>query len=192
MSFYSMIKNSLLILLCVLSSYGNAQKPAYTTYTMEDGLPSLWVYDIIQAKDGAIWFATDNGVSRFDGYKFKHFGIAEGMPHPDVFVLHEDKKGRIWCGVMNNELCYIKDGKVVKSKHADALSRFFNGTAIIQGIEERDGEMIIAYKNKGLVKIERNGKIYRLSEEHGNHVFLTKEQENLIGRFNPDPRAKIY
>ena len=159
-----------------------AQTPAYTTYTMEEGLPSLWVYDIIQANDGAIWFATDNGVSRFDGYELENFGVAEGLPHPDVFVLHEDEKGRIWCGVMNNKLCYIEKGKVVRSKHADKLSAFFNGTAIIQGIAERDGQLFITYKNRGLVQIHRNGELEQMGDEYGYHVFITGKDENLVGR----------
>ena len=39
--------------------------------TTEDGLSNNNVYDIIQDKLGFIWFATDDGLNRFDGYDFK-------------------------------------------------------------------------------------------------------------------------
>ena len=40
---------------------------------MEDGLPSRLVYDAIQDKDGFMWFATANGLCRYDGNNFKTY-----------------------------------------------------------------------------------------------------------------------
>ncbi|MCB0429065.1 MAG: hypothetical protein H6585_02915 [Flavobacteriales bacterium] len=48
-------------------------------YTMEDGLPSTTLYEVIQDAQGYIWLSTDNGVSRFDGRRFENFGMAEGV-----------------------------------------------------------------------------------------------------------------
>jgi ligand-binding sensor domain-containing protein len=42
---------------------------------MEDGLPSRLVYDAIQDKDGFMWFATANGLCRYDGNNFKTYNI---------------------------------------------------------------------------------------------------------------------
>jgi ligand-binding sensor domain-containing protein len=41
--------------------------------TLEDGLPSRLVNATVQDKAGFIWFATANGLCRFDGKDFKTF-----------------------------------------------------------------------------------------------------------------------
>jgi ligand-binding sensor domain-containing protein len=42
-------------------------------WTIEDGLPSNTVFDIIQDEDGYLWLATDSGLARFDGVRFTTF-----------------------------------------------------------------------------------------------------------------------
>ena len=39
--------------------------------SMEDGLPSRMILDAIQDRDGFMWFATANGLCRYDGHFFK-------------------------------------------------------------------------------------------------------------------------
>lgn len=43
----------------------------------EDGLPHNTVYDICQDKYGFIWISTRNGVSRYDGYRFRNYKPSE-------------------------------------------------------------------------------------------------------------------
>ena len=53
--------------------------------TTEDGLPSNTVRNIVQDRQGFIWFGTDGGLCRFDGSQVRTFRIAEnGM---DQFVM---------------------------------------------------------------------------------------------------------
>jgi two-component sensor histidine kinase len=39
--------------------------------SMEDGLPSRMINDVLQDHDGFMWFATANGLCRYDGHSFK-------------------------------------------------------------------------------------------------------------------------
>jgi len=39
--------------------------------SVEDGLPSRLVFEAVQDRDGFMWFATANGLCRYDGYSFK-------------------------------------------------------------------------------------------------------------------------
>ena len=48
-----------------------AEKPF--DFMEEEGLPSNEVYDILASSEGFLWFATDDGLNRFDGYDFKIF-----------------------------------------------------------------------------------------------------------------------
>jgi len=80
----------------------------YRHFTVDEGLPSSEVYEILQDRQGFIWFATDNGLSRFNGYQFENFGPMEGLEDPVVFFLQEDAKGRIWTKSMSGVLHYLE------------------------------------------------------------------------------------
>lgn len=54
-------------------------------YTVSNGLPSNSVYAAIQDKSGNVWFATENGISRFDGNVFYNYGIRDGLKDNSIF-----------------------------------------------------------------------------------------------------------
>ena len=79
---------------------------------------SHWVFSIMQAKSGKLWFATMDGVYIYDGKSFTPFivnGGAGGYASSNNNVEHilEDKAGNIWFGGRGNEGVYRYDGKSV-------------------------------------------------------------------------------
>jgi ligand-binding sensor domain-containing protein len=91
------MKTTLLTFFLGISFYLNAQQIQYgwRNYTTNDGLPSPEVYTVVQDKKGFLWFGTDNGVSRFDGYTFQNFGAKEGLADNVINGIQEDELGRI-------------------------------------------------------------------------------------------------
>ena len=75
-----------------------AQKVAFENHTLKTGLPQNSVYDIAQDQQGYIWFATQSGAARFDGYTYKHYDISNGLPDDEVNTLLIDHEGKIWFG----------------------------------------------------------------------------------------------
>ncbi|MBC7775857.1 MAG: histidine kinase [Phycisphaerae bacterium] len=62
----------------------------YQHYTMEQGLSSNWVMSIAQDDDGFLWFATVEGLNRFDGERFTPFFYSadgKGLPTDRVTKL---------------------------------------------------------------------------------------------------------
>ena len=49
-------------------------------WTLEDGLPTSTVQDIVQTPDGYLWLTTTGGLARFDGRRFEVFGPEQGLP----------------------------------------------------------------------------------------------------------------
>src|SRR6185312_12564563 len=68
-------------------------------------------YAVTQDNLGYIWFNTDNGIVKYNGYTFKLFTISDGLPSNDVWKLFPDKRGRLWVGTHSNKIGYIKDDK---------------------------------------------------------------------------------
>ncbi len=84
-----------------------SQINAYRQYTSKNGLPSSEVYDIVQDDFGFIWFSTDKGVSRYNGYEFENFDETDGLPQHVVFDFLKLPNGKIWCTTLSGELFTI-------------------------------------------------------------------------------------
>lgn len=114
---------AILIVLIPLNLFGQSITIPHISYTTDDGLPSSEVYDVLQDRDGYMWFSTDNGLSRFDGYEFKNYGFEEGLTDLVVFDLQEDSKGRIWMNSLTKKMFYYDKEleKIVTFKYNSKL-----------------------------------------------------------------------
>ncbi len=109
-------------LICFLFSASvHAQTPYFRVYDGSFGLPSSEVYSGIQDRQGYLWFATDHGLARFDGYQFKTFDIQAGLPENSVFYFRNDSKGRTWFNTYDGKLGYLFEGEVFAYKFNDVL-----------------------------------------------------------------------
>lgn len=72
-----------------------AQQLAVRHYTVDDGLPSNFVGDAFQDSQGYLWFATPDGVSRFDGYRFVNYGSDE-LGNRAAFQIKETRDRTLW------------------------------------------------------------------------------------------------
>jgi len=84
----------------------------FKNYSVSDGLVTKSVTGIIQDKEGFIWIATANGVSRFDGYEFRNFASLgqeqTALKGTFVFDIAEGKNGKIWISTDAGLECYDK------------------------------------------------------------------------------------
>src|SRR2546422_4140741 len=83
-------------LLLVLCFTVRAERLPLKTYTTADGLAHNVINRIVRDSRGFLWFCTDEGLSRFDGYTFTTYGTSEGLPHPSVNDLLETRVGEYW------------------------------------------------------------------------------------------------
>ena len=86
---------------------------------------------------GVVWCGTwGGGLSRFDGRRWTHYTVTEGLPGNHVFMLHVDPKGILWVGT-NNGLARMKDGRFDVLTTKDGL--FAN--AVFSMATARDGTL---------------------------------------------------
>lgn len=73
------MKRILLLTICFLGLLSTSARDdySYRNITMNDGLAANAVRNIVQDKDGYIWFGTDNGLCRYDGKRVLPFRIPE-------------------------------------------------------------------------------------------------------------------
>lgn len=104
----------MILFFCVSTIF--SQQPLFRNYILKDGLPSNETYHIISDKKGYLWIATDAGICKFDGYKFKIFGENEGLSEAVVLKLYEDRTGKIWFSTLSARIGYIYHDKVCMLK----------------------------------------------------------------------------
>jgi ligand-binding sensor domain-containing protein len=112
----------LLFFLIIVPHFLSAQFQRYRNYDVKDGLPSSEVYDVLQDKRGFLWFSTDLGVSRYDGYAFTNYTTDDGLPDNTIFDVTEDHAGRIWFTSFSGKLSYFLNERIYTLPCNDALS----------------------------------------------------------------------
>ncbi|MFT4925647.1 MAG: signal transduction histidine kinase/ligand-binding sensor domain-containing protein [Phenylobacterium sp.] len=70
--------------------------------SLEDGLSQASIYSIVQDNQGFMWFATEDGLNRYDGYEFKIYRYDSNNPDSIssnfVRAIYQDKQGVLWLG----------------------------------------------------------------------------------------------
>ncbi len=114
----------------------------FTNLTTQDGLNSNVTNSIVQDKYGFIWIGTQEGVSRYDGYKMMRFqseGHANSISSDNISTLLYDDDF-IWIGTWNGlsrinittfeiEQINTGDSKVIRTLFKDSSGKIWIGTA---------------------------------------------------------------
>ena len=90
---------------------GVCQQRFFSGYSISDGLSQSVVNCVFQDSRGFMWFGTQNGLNRFDGYAFEVF-----IYHPNdttsisnnwIYAITEDRQGNLWVGTKGGLNRYI-------------------------------------------------------------------------------------
>ena len=146
-------------------------------------MPSSQVYDIYQDKQGYIWFATDKGLSRFNGYEFKNFTTEDGLPDNVILNFFPQKNGQIWCyGYQNHSLFYFDEefNGFKEYQYNTIFKENINTGSIVKSIiiDENESIYIGGYDIFGIIEITKEGN-------------LTKRYNNLANINNIPGKDKV-
>ena len=111
-----------LLLYLISGAHLKAQKHLiqFENITIDNGLAQSTITDLLQDKNGFMWFATAEGLHRFDGYSFKIYKTEQGNTYSlsDNYLtaLAQDKFGNIYIGANNGSLCKLEiaNGQIIR------------------------------------------------------------------------------
>ena len=119
-----------------------------------DGLPHAIATGVTEDAQGYLWAATQDGVARWDGYRFKVYPARPDDPHglPVSFVrtIAHDKLGRIWVGT--------DGGGVARFEPAENRFTRFGGSTVMELSPDAEGGMWAA-STTGLMHVRASGKV---------------------------------
>lgn len=123
---------NMLILILVFFQQGAVQQPVpremvIENFSTREGLGESFPRSIVRDSSGFLWVSHGNGVSRFDGYKFKTFteGINSSMKGKDIWQLRIDSKNELWAVSRYGQINRydpIKDDFIFYSRPQDSLT----------------------------------------------------------------------
>lgn len=94
-----------------------AQRPQirFNTFSIENGLSDNTVNSIFQDSEDFLWFGTQNGLNKFDGYEYQHFyhdiKDSNSISGNTIDCMLEDKEGHLWIGTFEGLNLYDKKVK---------------------------------------------------------------------------------
>jgi len=148
-----MKKNTILFLFMMQLAIAGGAQPAhinFTSLTSKDGLLSNAVNAILKDRYGLMWFATDDGLNKFDGTNFTVYrnipGDSESLRANEVLALCEDSLGNLWVGTSGGALS-LYDRKKDRFLHFPASDdrSGMGPNAVIRGIcSDHQGKIWIA------------------------------------------------
>lgn len=74
----------------------------FTKLSVDQGLSQSSVFTILQDSTGLMWFGTEDGLNKFDGYNFTVFKHDPEDPNSlssnTILDIYEDREGKLWIG----------------------------------------------------------------------------------------------
>ena len=146
-----------LFFLCLGMHSTFSETPEQITFSyisINEGLSQSTVFSIDQDKRGNMWFATYDGVNKYDGYAFTVYQHNEDDPNSIAYdisrIVKTDSQGRVWIGT--------RDGLSRYDEEKDIFQNFFyekNGKHLqVNGIEEISPEQLLISTPEGLIMFD--------------------------------------
>ena len=114
---------------CFLTSFAQ-HDVKFTHLSNLDGLSQSTVQAILKDRYGFMWFGTQDGLNRYDGYSFKVYRHTPkdttSLRRSHILSLYEDRQGNLWVGTVNGALS-LYDRQHNTFKHFKEMSDNQNG-----------------------------------------------------------------
>lgn len=171
-------------------------------YKVEDGLSSNTVYAVLQDSRGFMWFGTENGLNRFDGYTFTAYRNTprneNSLINNYVYCLIEDGDQTLWIGTERG-VCTFDLGKDGFNPFILKTEKGIPVSGRIQNLVPDNGKIWITSARQGVFVYENNKlSLHSFDEFKTNpdeQIWVTgiyKDKENIIWASVDNTGHQIY
>ncbi len=161
---------------------GQVSKPRFVHYTPQQGLPSSQIYQILQDDKGYLWFASDHGLAKYNGYEFIKFTSSEGLQDNTVFKLVLDPEKRLWMQTFSGRFFYVENDHIFPYKYNHQIVRMIKNNIPLNFFVDSAGNITFSCSQLGEFQIDTQGKIKKLfggnDQRHYNKLFIDEVAED--------------
>ncbi|TCL76137.1 sensor histidine kinase [Rhizobium sp. BK251] len=148
--------------------------------SLSQGLSQTRVSHIVQDNDGYLWFGTQHGVNRYDGYGFRVFKHEQGQPDSlsgiFIYSLFKDRSGTIWVGSDQFLDAFDKATETFRHYSFDPAN-----PTVIHISEDRQGNLWLS-TGRGLYRLDpKSGKAVRFGHDPKDPASLSSDDVKSSG-----------
>lgn len=143
--------SSCALLLCLCIAPQALAQYRFDVVNTSNGLPQNTVRDIQQTRDGYLWFATFDGLVRFNGARFEVFNKAnsKGINSNRFMSLYEDGDGTLWMGTEDGGVTHYANGRFKSYTTNDGLPN-----NLVDAVRRTSDGQLIAVTPSGPVRLQ--------------------------------------
>jgi ligand-binding sensor domain-containing protein/signal transduction histidine kinase len=157
----------------------------FTRLSTEDGLSQTKVSQIVQDDQGFIWFGSQYGLNRYDGYKFKVFkhepARTNSLSGVYIYSLFKDRSGSLWIGC--DEFLDKFDPVTETFTHYYIDTKNAQGETVpITHISQDHMGILWLATSRGLYRLDpSNGRTIRYHHDPNNPLSLSTDEIKATG-----------
>jgi ligand-binding sensor domain-containing protein/signal transduction histidine kinase len=150
-------------------------------YTTGQGLVNNFVRAFLQSRDGSVWIATDEGVSRWANGRLTNYQMKDGLSYFSTRSLLEDRNGDLWIGT-DRGVSHVRNDKFVSDDAVRALQE----EKVWAIHQDPDGGLWFGTRTGGLYRWQQgklthytvaqglaSNSIYELVEDHHGNLWVS-------------------
>jgi signal transduction histidine kinase/ligand-binding sensor domain-containing protein/DNA-binding response OmpR family regulator len=166
----------------------------FTRLDVNQGLSHNQVKTVLKDKEGFIWFGTNSGLNRYDGYTLKVFrnqpGDTSSIISSEINKIFEGPEGKIWINTWSGANVYNPDTELFERNVNRLLRRYGIPEGSINDIKkDSKGNFWFVHATLGLfIYNETSKQTEKLAHSEDRHSLLT----NRIAAWAEDPKGNIW
>ncbi len=186
----------------MLLAFGAGQPQAgveripFANLSVEDGLSQAAVTAIVQDQAGFMWFGTQEGLNRYDGYRFDTYlnnpNDPSSISHNWVYSLLVDRAGRLWVGTYGGGLNRLDaaTGKFERYMHDPNDPRTLSNNRVRALFEDSHGTLWIGTDGGGLNRLDPGTEHFLAF--HNDPSDPNSLSDNRVRSICEDPRGDLW
>ncbi|NOG45208.1 MAG: response regulator [Calditrichaeota bacterium] len=163
--------------------------------SLEDGLSQSSIYSIIQDSQGFMWFGTEDGLNKYDGYSFSVLKNnptdTNSLSHNSIYSICEGKPGVLWIGTWDGGLNKYDSRieKFTRYMHDPTDSSSISSNIVYSVISDKNGNIWVGTEN-GLNKLGPAKETFK--RFYNDPKDKTSLADNAVYRLLEDSRGNIW
>lgn len=191
-----------------LALLGQSKNLKFEVISIEEGLSQSTITCILQDDKGFLWFGTQDGLNRYDGYTFKVFTNnpedTNTISHSFIVCLYQDREGYLWIGTDAGGLDQLdlKSMTIKHFRHDENNPHSLSHNSIKTIFQDQQGTLWIGTRGGGLNRFNPQTGTFTLYKQttqqpsangHDNVLSIVQDAQGYLwlgtqgglDRFNP-------
>ncbi|MHC5148849.1 two-component regulator propeller domain-containing protein [Stenotrophomonas rhizophila] len=149
------------LLCCLLPAAVLAFPSPAVRITTVDGLPSNVVHQIVEDRQGYLWFATGDGLARYDGSGFRVWRMEHGLADNEVRSIALDACDQLWIGTANGYLQRLSADRQQFARWAGPSAPAMAASPVLAIQPMVDGSVWFGTRDAGLFRLTRDRRLHQ-------------------------------